>query len=258
MMSLMPTVERVFDVVMVPLSRLGPAWAMAVLSLAAGFLMVGVYSVASNQAGIRRVKNRMKGHFLELRLFRDDLHAVLRAQRRILRHNLSYMGYALKPLAVMIIPILLLLSQMNGWFAERPLRPGETSIVTAELARWDAAAARSLVLEAPEGIRVETPGVCIPERNEVVWRIRADAPGLHEVRITGDAGECVALVAVGNAMARTTPVRASGESLIKSARIDYEPTKTPCLWWRTNWLVLFFVESIVFGLMARRVFHVDI
>jgi len=270
----MLTWSRVFDTVMGLLAHMGPGWAMVVLSFVTGILMVAIYRVTSNQPGIRRVKNRIKGHFLELRLFKDDLRTTLRAQRSILRHNFTYMRYALTPMAFMIVPVVLLLIQMHAWFAARPLRPGETTLVTATLARWDPSVARSLSLEVPEGIAVETPGVCAAARSEVVWRIRADAAGTHEILIRAGENKFGKTVVAGDTMARVDPVKPQatfwtalfqpGEeplpagSTLASIDIEYQPARVPFLWWHINWLVLFFILSICFGFIVKGPLGVEI
>jgi len=274
MWIVMLTWSRVFDAVMGLFARMGPGWAMVVLSFVTGTVMVAIYRVTSNQRGIHEVKNKIKGHFLELRLFKDDLRTTLRAQRRILRHNLSYMRYALTPMVFMIVPVVLLLVQMHAWFAARPLLPGETTLVTAKLAHWDAAVARNLSIEVPEGITVETLGIYAPARTEVVWRIRADAAGIHEIFIGSGERRFSKTVVAGDTMARVDAVKPQatfraalfepGErpmpvgSVLESIEVEYQSTNAPFLWWDVNWLVLFFILSICFGFIVKGPLGVEI
>jgi len=274
MWTLMLTWSRAFDSVMTLLARTGPAWAMLILSFVTGIVMVVIYRFTSNQDGIHAVKNRIKGHFLELRLFKDDLRFTLRAQSRILRQNLTYMRYAVMPMLFMIIPVVLLLIQMHAWFAARPLNVGETTLVTAKLAEWDADLARDLYLVPPEGVTAETDGVCVADRNEVVWRIRADAAGVHELVIRNGGDSFSKTLTVGQTMARVTPrkpratfsaaIFEPGEtplpsgSVLESIEIEYETVNVPFLWWQVNWLVLFFILSIVFGFIVKGPLGVEI
>jgi uncharacterized membrane protein (DUF106 family) len=259
MAIVMGVIETLFDVFMRPLSALGAGWAMMVLSILTGIIMLVIYRYTSNQKGIRRVKNRIKAHFLELRLFKDDLRITLRAQGRILRHNLTYMRYALMPMMVMIVPVLLLLVQMHAWFAFRPLEPGEKTLVTAHLTEWDDNTARSLALETPEGVTAETPGVCVPDRQEVVWRVRADAAGTHKLTISYGDQRFDANLVVGATMARTDGGRALPKGSVPSSiDIDYIPTSVPFFIWKVNWLLLFFILSIAFGFLTKGFFGVEI
>jgi len=274
MWTVMLTWSRVFDAVMRLLAGTGPAWSMAILSFATGVVMIVIYRFTSNQDGIHEVKNKIKGHFLELRLFKDDLRFTLRAQRRIFRHNLTYMRYAVTPMLFMIVPVVLVLIQIHAWYAARPLHVGETTLVTAKLAQWDAAVARGLSLEAPEGLTVETAGVCVAERKEIVWRVRGDTAGIYEVVIhNGDERFSKTLV-VGDMMARTSSVKPQatfgaaifepGESplppgsVLETIEVAYKSAAVPFLWWRMNWLVLFFILSIVFGFLVKGPLGVEV
>ena len=54
--------------------------------------MLIVFKKTSNQARLEAVKKQIHACLFELRLFSDDLPAILRAQGEILRHNLRYLG----------------------------------------------------------------------------------------------------------------------------------------------------------------------
>ena len=274
MWTVMLTWSRAFDAVMRLLARTGPAWSMLILSFATGIVMIVIYRFTSNQDGIHGVKNKIKGHFLELRLFKDDLRFTLRAQGRILRNNLTYMRFAVTPMLFMIVPVVLVLIQMHAWFASSPLEVGGTTLVTARLAQWDAQVARGLSLEVPEGITVETAGVCVADRNEVVWRVRGEAAGVYEVVVRNGDERFSKTLAVGDTMARTNLVKPQatllaailepGESplprgsVLASIEVEYKSADVPCLWWQMNWLVLFFILSIVFGFLVKGPLGVEI
>ncbi len=266
--------SRTFDAVMRVLARMGPAWAMTVLSFVTGVVMVTIYRFTSNQARIHTVKNKIKAHFLELRLFRDDLRMTLRATGRILRHNLTYMRCAVVPMLFMMVPVVLLLIQMHAWFAVRPVRVGETTLVTAKLVEWDGTLARNLELQVPEGVVAETAGICVADRGEVVWRVRADAVGSHELVVRNGDERFSKTLTVGDTMARASAVKPRatlvasifqpGESplpagsVLDSIEVEYQPNSVPFLWWRVNWLVLFFILSILFGFIVKRPLGVEI
>jgi uncharacterized membrane protein (DUF106 family) len=118
-------IDKIFDLFFLIFKGMGPWSAMIAVSLLTGLLMLFIFKKTSDQAGIRRVKNRIKAHLLELRLFKDSLGVSLKAQGQIVRANLRYMGYSLKPLLVMIVPLVLILIQLNFWFAYDCLQPGQ-------------------------------------------------------------------------------------------------------------------------------------
>ena len=59
---------------------------------------------------------------------------LLRAQGQVVVNSLEYLGYSLAPLAIMMVPLALVMIQVESHFAWRGLDPGESAIVTATVA----------------------------------------------------------------------------------------------------------------------------
>ncbi|MCX6560978.1 MAG: hypothetical protein NTZ26_10775 [Candidatus Aminicenantes bacterium] len=268
-------INGLFDALFAVLRPLGPAGAMAALSLLVGLFMLFIFKKTSNQAGIRRSKDRIKAHLLELRLYKRDFGQTMRSQGGILKANGQYVLYAVKPMLVMIIPILLVLIQLDARFGARALRPGETALVKVKVDASVALGDAEPVLETPAGIVVETPPLRIEEEHEVDWRIRAAAAGRHEmtVRIGGLVETKGVAVGIG-APAKISPLRIRrggldelfhpGEkplprgSAIASIEVTYPGTRLNYFGWRMHWLVAFFLLSIVFGFGLKGLFKVEI
>jgi uncharacterized membrane protein (DUF106 family) len=66
-------VNTVFELILTPFRNMSPWYGMTVVSFLTGFLMLFIFRFTSNQEGIRRTKNRIKAHLLELRLFKDSM-----------------------------------------------------------------------------------------------------------------------------------------------------------------------------------------
>jgi uncharacterized membrane protein (DUF106 family) len=264
-----------FDLLLAPFRALSPWIAMAVVSLLTGFLMLLIYRYTSNQEGIRTVKNRIKAHLLELRLYKNDLAVSLRSQGQILGANFKYIGYALKPLLVMILPVILILIQLNDWFGSRPLRVGETALVKVRLAEGYGPVETDLRLEAPAGLALETDPLRIEEDREVDWRLRAEASGEHDLVLRWGGQSAVKKVVVdGGRLARvsTARVRANvwrefshpGERSLPSSapilsfEIRYPERRLDLFGMGVHWLVAYFILSIILGFAFKGVFKVEI
>ena len=63
-------------------------YGLIVVSFLTGLAAVLVFAYVSNQESLRRIKNRIQAHLLELRLFPDQLGVVLKAYGRVLRWTL--------------------------------------------------------------------------------------------------------------------------------------------------------------------------
>ncbi len=190
-------VSLLFDVLLWPVSGLGAGWQALLLGIPAALLALLVFRYASNQAGIEREKDRIKAHLLELRLYKDDFKVSLLAQWGILRHNMAYLGHALLPMAVMIVPFVLILIQVESRFAFRSLEPGEAALLTVTLDSDEPVSQLPVELRLPADLVRETPALRIDQSDEVVWRVRGEQAGVHEIVIAVGDDEIRKRVVVG-------------------------------------------------------------
>lgn len=177
-------VTALFDVVLWPVDGLSAGWQAFYLGVPGALLGLLVYRFVSDQDGIERAKNLIVAHLFELRLFKDDFLVSLRAQGGILRHNATYLRHALLPMAVMIVPFLLMLVQVESRFAFRGLEPGERALLTVQIDGESPVSSLEIDLLLPEGLERESPALRIDQSGEVVWRVRGAGAGVHDVTIS--------------------------------------------------------------------------
>jgi len=267
--------NAVFDLLFFPFRTLHPWFGMIFISFLTGLLMLFIFRRTSDQAGIRRAKDRIKAHLLELRLFKDNMGVTWRAQGAILRANARYIGYSFRPLLVMIVPLVLILVQMNFWFAYKALEIGEAAILKVQLAENANPLQINAVLEAPPSLAVETPPLRLEQEREIDWRIRGQSPGQANlvVRVGGqDFAKTVSVT--GKPLSRISPRRVrrsffdqlfypSEKPLptslpVRSIEVTYPFKKLNFLGLRLHWLVAYFILSIVFGFALKKPFKVEI
>jgi hypothetical protein len=264
-----------FDVLLFPFRTLDAWWGMLAVSLLTGLLMLAVFRLTSNQAGIRAAKDRIKAHLLEMRLFKDNFRVSLGAQRRILAANMKYISYSAKPLLVMIVPLVLILVQLNFWFGYEPLAEGEPAILKVRLDAGVDPLKTEVSLEVPPSILIETPPLRIAEEREVDWRIRPQAAGPASLGIIVGGSRNEKSVRVGGApLSRLSPVRVRGRfpdtllypgepplpagGPVRSIEVVHVERRLPFLGLRLHWLVAYFALSVVLGFALKRPFKVEI
>lgn len=262
-----------FDLVCLPFADLHPLWGLTTLSVLTGIIMLLVFRVTSDQAAIRNVKKRIKAHFLEIRLFKDDLGLMLEAQKNVLKHNLTYMRHSLKPMLFLLVPVVLIMIHLSLWFDSSPLKKGETAIVKLKF-REEAPFNADVSLRVPEGVLLETPPVRIQAEREICWRIKALEKGTYQLEVMLNPGKVTKALVVSDQLARLSAKRVSknifqralypGEkSLPKNTGIEFIEIKYPSIsyhvfGWNIHWLVIFFVVSIAAGFLLKRLFNVEI
>lgn len=192
-MSFVNAVLRaVFDAALGPFAALSPIVPVTLAALLSGIFALLVYRWTSNQEALAAVKRRLFAHLLEVRLFNDDLRAVLQAQLRLLRENLTYLRLNLVPLLWMIVPFMLVIAQLQFHYGYEGVEVGERTLLVVDLAATDSEDAAAvgaeprppIEIEVPPGVAVETDGVWIPSLRQVVWRLRAEEPGDHELTVS--------------------------------------------------------------------------
>jgi uncharacterized membrane protein (DUF106 family) len=266
---------KLFDVLLLPFRSLNPWAGMAFISLLTGLLMLFIYRLASNQAGIRAVKARIKAHLLELRLYKDNMSVTMKAQGRILAANLRYIALNLKPLLVMIVPLVLILAQLNLWFGAEPLAAGRPAILKVKLKPEVDLLATEFAVEAPQGVTVETPPLRIEEPREVDWRIRPADAGRFDLGVK--VGETVyrkEISVAGRPLEKVSPLKVQSNLLdqvlypgekplpgggpVETIEVVHPAKRLSLFGLRLHWLVAYLGLSIIFGFALKKPFRVEI
>lgn len=266
---------KIFEVLFLPFQSLSPWVGMILVSLLTGLLMLFIFRHTSNQTEIKKVKNKIKAHLLELRLFKDSMGISFKAQGNILRANLKYIGFSFKPLLVMIIPLVLILIQLNFWFAYDSLRPGEQALLRVKLQDDVPLLETPIAVQTNSSLAIETEPLRIEEGNEIEWRIRARQKGVHEIFLSVADQEYTKIISVGQkTLSKISPLKTRKNffkelfyptesplpksSPIKSVEITYPPRNINLFGWRIHWLIIYFALSIVFGFSLKGFFGVEI
>jgi len=268
-------VGKIFEILFLPFQNMSPWIGMIVVSLLTGLLMLFIYKYTSNQEGIRKVKNKIKAHLLELRLYKDSLSISFKAQGNILRANFKYIGLAFKPLLVMIIPVMLILIQLNFWFAYDSLNPKQNTILRIKLGDDVSLMETQIDIKSDSDIVLETPPLRDVENNEINWRIRAEEKGVHELKIVVNGQEYIKRISVGQkTLSRISPLKTRKNffkeflyptesplpqsSPIKTIEITYPSRNMNLFGLGINWLIVYFALSIIIGFSLKGFFKVEI
>jgi uncharacterized membrane protein (DUF106 family) len=264
-----------FDLLFRPLSLLGPALSLLLFSVATGLLMVWIFGRVSDQAKIRRTRDRIQGNLIAVRLFQNSAGVFLRTQGRLFLDTLKYLGLSLKPMLVMIVPVLLILVQLNGRYGIRPLEVGESALVKVKVGQAGLLdGATPARLSAEEGVTVETPPIRIPSEGEIAWRVRALSEGRHVLTVRVGDRQVTKLVVAGGEPRFLSAAR-TGEGVagmllnpgeppldpstgLESVSIGYPATILSIMGREVNWLIFFFVLSIAAGYLLKGVLGVEV
>ncbi len=234
--------------------------------------MVLVFRYTSDQRAIHIVKGQIKAHVLAVRLYRDQPPVVLRSYGRILAGIGKYLRLAFKPLLFLILPLTIIIVQVDRYLGWRPLQSGKPFLVTVHTANSDQGVEPDL--QVPPGLAITAPPVHIPAENEVVWRVEAQKDGNYNVKVGVARQTFVKRVVVSSGLARVSPVRLRGhawERIVVSAEpalpknspvhaieVNYPSRSIYFAWLEWNWMWLFLVLSVVAGFFFKTVLRIEI
>jgi hypothetical protein len=249
-----------------------PLLLVLAVSVVVGLLMVIVFRYTSDQKAIGRAKDRLQAHLLAVRLFQDQLPVVMRAYARILLGTGSYLRLAFTPFLIAILPITFLIIQLDRYLGWMPISPQQDFLVEARVT--DPEALNQVTLQLPPQLSASVPAVHLPRDREVVWRLVAERAGQYDVNIAAAGQIAVKQIVVSPGLARVSPVRLqdnfwermliSGEpaladnSPIQSIAVTYPPRIIHFAWLEWNWIVLFFVVSLLAGFFFKTVLGIQV
>jgi hypothetical protein len=265
----------VFDGLLAPFAAWPPIVSLVLVSLLVSILMLVVFKRTSDQAALAAVKRKIHAGLFEIRLFNDDLRAILRAQGEILRHNLTYLRLSLWPMLFVLPPLVLVIAQLQFHYGYEGLRPGQRALVQVDLApRADGGARPAATLDVPDGLRAETEAVWIEAESQLLWRLVAEREGDYELGLDVAGARLTKTVRVTPKTVRLSPERVDPGFLsqllypaepplpsggpVRAVHLSYPGREVSVLGYGMHWMIPFFVLSIAFAFALRGLFKVTI
>ncbi|MBZ5666432.1 MAG: hypothetical protein LAO30_17695 [Acidobacteriia bacterium] len=262
-----------------------PLAIVIVVSLVIGLVMVVLFGYTSDQKAIGIAKDQLKAHLLAVRLYRDQIPVVMGSYGKILRGTGRYLKLAFMPLLYVIIPITLLMVQIDRYLGQTPLPTNAPFLLTVHLASQSSNvhaaepstgsdALNDVTLDLPPEITMTAPPVHIAAENEIVWRLAGAKDGKYEVKIAASGQTVEKAVCVGSDLPRISTVRLRGQffnrmfssaesalpdnSPIESISINYPDRNIDIAGYGMNWIWLFFILSMVAGFIFKELLGIKI
>jgi len=266
---------KIFEFIFLPFRNMNPWVGMILISFLTALFLLFIFRWTSNQKGIKQVKDKIKAHLLELRLFKDNLRLSFKSQANILRYNLKYIGYSIKPLLIMIIPLILILTQLNLWFGYDSLSPGQKFILKVKLKDNYPPSNIDISINTSPGLETETMPLRVKEEGEVDWRLSAAEKGFHDVMVNVNGKIVTKEVAVGQKpLIKISPLKTRPSFIqeilnpgeppipanlpIKTIEVSYPSHHMNLFGLQIHWIIIYFALSIIFGFAFKGVFKVEI
>lgn len=253
----------VFDVGLGPILRLPPLAGLLIISVITAAGVVLVMRQVSDQRRLRATRRRMQAALFEIRLHADDPVAVLRSFGDLLAQNATYLRLNVVSLLWLIVPLWLLVAQLQAFYGYSGLRRGEPALITLETTGDS-----PLTLEAPRAIAVETGPARLLGTATTVWRIVPAETGAFVLTTRSGRSTVTKTIVVGDRPARRSPIRTAAnlerqllypseplipdDSAITSIAVDYPEGRVDLFGWPAHWLVVYGLFSLLAAMLVSR------
>lgn len=257
----------------IPITNLTGWQSNTVISAVMGVIFLLIYKYTSNQAAIGKVKDNIKAQMLAMKLFKDSISVTLQAQRKVFKNALLLLFYSIRPMAVMIVPVLFILAQMALWYQAKPLSVGQESVITIQLNNSPDSSILDVSLQPSDAFTVLTGPVKVLSKSEVIYKIKADQNGLHKIVFTAGNETVEKELAVGDSFMPVSAKRPgqqwtqilsnpsekpfSNDSVVKSISIQY-PDRISYTSGKTWWVVYFFGCSMIAAFIVKPFLNVKL
>lgn len=285
MSALNAVLRGVLDALLAPVGSWPPLGVLTALAIATAVVLLLVFKVTSQQRALEAVKRQIHAGLFEIRLFNDDLRAVLRAVGGILRHNLTYLRLSLVPMLFVLPPLVVVVAHLQFFFGYAPAGASERLLLEIALVegweadervpRSEASGKPRLELELPDGLRRETPSVWIPAQRTLSWRLAVERPGAHVVGVRVGERRYEKAIDASPGLVRRSPVRPArsfldqlvypaepplpADGTLERVSAGLPAAEIGILGWTLRetagipaWMILYFVLAVAFALALRR------
>ena len=282
MESAVVLVNRFFDFLWIPLSKTPSYLDILIVSAISAILFLIIFKKTSNQEMIKIYKNKIIGHILQIRLYKDHPMITFKSILSIFGYNFIYLIYALVPMAFIIVPVLVISVQLNNRYGYSPLQIEKPFIIRAELDKTTVPDVKKSIQKigctTSDGMVLETPALRQINEATVLWRakvIDAKSPAQTFTMIMdGEPGSVMKKVISAMTKDGISPEttkwhldnlfvnNAEGfipdSSPFEAVSVTYEHATYPFLLWNTDPITMYFLWTLIFGLVFKPIIKVTI
>lgn len=232
------------------------------VSVLIGALAMWAFRRTAEVDAIRQTINRIQAHLLEFWLFVDEPSLLWKSWSGLLMANARFLRLLLPPLVILSVPMAPIFFLMDAFYGTAPLPVDKPALVTLAINQ-----PLDPVLEAPDGISIESPPVHVTSERQVSWRIRPLRPlsGQLQWLIAGakvtksvEAGPIgPRLVSRKRTRSLIELVRYPTEARLSSGPVDwievsYPATSVSLLGLEAHWSIWFFAFSLLGAVLAPK------
>ncbi len=171
--------ETVFSPIFAPLLKLGPFWAIFIISLFLAFLTTIIHKYATDQKRMKELREEMKEHQRLMKENKHDISKVSELQKETMKRSMEQMKHSFKAMIYTFIPLILIFGWMNIYLSYEPVMVGEEISLTANF--LEGITGEAELISVPAGLTFEKTAKI--EAGKATWLIKAEKEGNYLLNI---------------------------------------------------------------------------
>ncbi len=254
---------------------MGQTTGIVIISVLTGIGIMVAFKYTANAVALRSAKDAIQAALLGIVVFRHDTRTMFAEEGRLLRGSVQYMLAGIKPLAVVIVPMVAIFGAIELYAGFGPLPLDQAAIVTATAPDGDLGPLAEAKLTG-NAVEVETKPLRIPATGEVCWRVRADEPGHHTLTLevggktvekTLIAGEDLRPVPVSlhrvrggfeHVLIRNDEPLIAADVPVSAIAVEYPPTLVDLGPVRMHWIWATLIIATIAAIIVKPILKVEI
>jgi len=241
--------------VMEPLLRLGPFWAVLIVSLIISLIITLVYKFVTNQELMKKLKDEQKEYQQRMKSLKDQPQEMIKVQKEAMKKNMEYMKHSFKPTIITMLPIIIIFGWMNAHLAWEPIYPGETYSITAFFEKGVTGEAE-LILD-DKNIKLSSDAQQPITNQEITWRLQSKTAGPHIFEVKYQDQSYQKKVLITQELQYEEPFTLFQHSDLTKLQINYTKLRPlgpnfSIFGWQPGWLGLYIFFSLVFSMALRK------
>ncbi len=249
----------VLDALFKPLLGLDPLITIIGVSLAITIVSTLAAKYTTDQKRIKQLKERSNELRKDLRNkeIQEDKEKFAKLFSESNAINLEMMRNSMRPMLFTMLPILIVFAWLSGHLAYEPIQPGDIINLTVFTIPEHSA---PITLTAGSNIQIlNSNSTKTPQNGQTNWLAKADRDGRYILKITSGTNFEEIPVLVTNLQEYESTSK-EGKPPFQSITLNMKkltPLGNLSLFgWKPGWLAIYFITSIVFNIIFRKVMKV--
>lgn len=248
-------VNSILDPALSPLLKLGPFWAIVIISVLVSVLTTLVYKWVTDQARMKDIREKTQALQKEIKaVSKTDPKKAFELQKKMFEMSKEQMMSSFKPMIITLLPLLIIFGWLNTHLGYEPLQPDKEFTT---IAAFEKNVAGNVSIAAPR-LEVLDDKTRTVRDGSSAWRLKG-APGTYDIEYTFMGKTYLQSVVIQEPEKNgyKQPVTRIGDGLVKTLSVDLKKIEVMNIFgWKLGWLGTYIIFSLIFSMGLRKALRV--